>query len=108
MRLLNVAIWTGAAIWAAYTHRWMAVGFGLMAMGQACIALFWVTSRQSWGLVVAFGGLTYVGIAEIVASGVGSPATERFWIILLACCVVFAPILLLARRLGRRRGSART
>ncbi|HZT91330.1 MAG TPA: hypothetical protein VFA05_04745 [Gaiellaceae bacterium] len=74
-----------------------------MALGQACLAVFWLGSRRPWILVESFGLLTVVGIATLVAGGVGAPTTVRYWLVLAASLVVLAPVGLLARRLGRVR-----
>jgi hypothetical protein len=106
VRWFNVTLFAGLALWMAYDRRWFAIGFALMAGGQVCMGLFWAGDKRQWNLVEAFGLLTFVGIAEIVASGVGPPNSERFWLVLSASLIVLAPVALIARRLGRSRARA--
>jgi hypothetical protein len=48
---------------------------------------------------VAFLPLSYFGVAYLVASAVGRPATTAFWLVFWSAVAILAPVVLLAKRL---------
>lgn len=76
-----------------------------MALGQTCLLLFWVEAshgRARTELLWSFLALTYVGLAWVIAAVFGGPTSVPFWSVFGAAAVVFAPVVLLARRVFRR------
>jgi hypothetical protein len=63
--------------------------------------------RASPELIRAYLGVSYLGLAYLVAAVAGGPNTTRFWIILVVSLASFAPVWLLGLRLtdvGQRAG----
>jgi hypothetical protein len=104
---VNAALLAAVAVWAALVHPRFAPGLAALAGGQALLASSWRLARTASATphsVVAFVGLTCLGLTYFVASAVGPPSATRFWVVFAAAAAIFAPVLLLAWRLFARRG----
>jgi hypothetical protein len=75
-------------------------------VAQAVMAIFWSRARAGRPpseLIRAYLGVSYLGLAYLVAAVAGGPSTTRFWIILVVSLAIFAPVWLLGLRLSFRR-----
>jgi hypothetical protein len=107
---LNAVLLGGLTLWAALIHPRLAPGVAALATAQALLGLFWRRSRAgrvSTAPVVAFLALSYLGLAYLSATVVGTATATRFWVVFAAAAVIFVPVALLARRLMSRQSRAR-
>src|SRR2546421_9036388 len=99
------ALLSGLAVWAAVTHPWFAPGFAALA-GARIVLLLWFprvrAGHHVFGPGVAFIGLSYVGLAYLVAVQLGTPLTARFWLIFFVGVAILGPVVILAARMFRR------
>ena len=107
-RYVNLALLGGLAVSTVVTDPWLSPGLAGLAVGQALLVVFWLraaSGRASPGLMLGFLGLSYSGLAYLVAVLVGTPQTTGFWLTFLAALTIASPIVLLARQLLRRWAS---
>lgn len=109
LHLVNFALFSGCTLWAVLGDARLVPGFAALAAGQGVLVIWWLrpAAQASAGLIVAFLGASYLGLAYFVGVIVGAPSTTRFWVTFIVIAVIFAPIVFLARRnLGGPKESA--
>ena len=92
------------------TRPWVAPGFAALAVAQALWLVFWVRiplGRNPAGPILGFLGLSYLGLAYLVAVLVGTPETARFWLVFSSALAILSPVVLLAWRLVFCRSTPR-
>ena len=105
-RLFSAALLGACAVWSFFTHPRLAPALAAFAVAQAAMAIFWLRARAgraSPELIRAYLGVSYLGLAYLVAAVAGGPSAMRFWIILVVLLAIFAPVWLLGLRLSFRR-----
>ena len=101
LRLFNTLVFVGLAVWAAAATRWVAIGFGLIALSQAIFtyAVWRVSDLQRFtGLLLSHLTLGLFGLGFVFALFAGSPETTRFWAVYGAILAVGAPTVLVGRK----------
>ena len=104
LRYVNLALLGGLAVSTVVTDPWLSPGFVALAVGQALLVAFWRragSGRASPGPMLGFLGLSYAGLAYLVAVLVGTPQTTGFWLIFIAALTITSPVVVLARKLLR-------
>jgi hypothetical protein len=79
----------------------LAPALAAFAVAQGAMAIFWLRAgagRPSPELIRVYLGVSYFGLAYLVAAVAGGPSTTRFWIILVVSLAIFAPVWLSFRR----------
>ena len=104
--LLIAALLGACAVWSVFTHPRLAPALAAFAVAQVAMVIFWMRARAgrpSPELVRAYLGVSYLGLAYLVAAVAGGPSTTRFWIVLVVSFAIFTPVWLLGLRLPFRR-----
>ena len=108
--LFNVAVFAGLTLWTAVARPWVGPGFAALAGARALSLVFWMRlplGRDPTGPILGFLGLSYLGLAYLVAVLVGTPETARFWLVFSSALAILSPVVLLAWRLVFCRSTPR-
>ena len=103
-RWLTAALGAGLA-WAVVRHSWLVPGLASLVAARVVMHIGVARAgggRHGPGPIVGFIGLSYLGLAYLVAAQIGRPPAARFWLIFFVGVAILGPVVLLAVRTFRR------